>query len=262
MLIAVARFVVASVLLFPFVLRGGHLKTLRTLSMTNIGFVLLAGIFLAIELLLWTYSLELTTILVSTTLLNTNMLWAALFETTLLKQKLKQTTLIGVLVAFSASIFLVVSGGAVITNAPRPVLGNIVAALSAIALAAYLVVGRHQRGSIPLLPYIWLVYTAAALIGIVVLFFTGTPVTGYVPAAYFWLFMVAFVSQIIGHSTMNLALRFFPATYVGVTQQIIPGLSAALGLVILAEVPSLPQIGASVVVLAGVVIATLGQRRG
>ncbi len=261
MLIAVLRFFIASAVLLPFVIRGGHFKAYRSMSLGEIGFVILAGVFLALELLLWTYSLELTTILVSTTLLNTNMLWAALFETTVLREKLKHTTLIGMLIAFSAGVFLVISGGMFITNAPRPVLGNIIAAISAVALAAYLIVGRRQRGTMPLLPYIWLVYTAAALIGGVVLLATQTPVIGYTAPAYFWLFMVALVSQIIGHSSINLAVRYFSATYVGVAQQLIPGISAFLGFILLAERPSLPQIIASVVVLSGVLIATLGQRQ-
>lgn len=261
LLIVVARFSLASLLLFPFIVRNGHLASIRQISLNNLRYVLLAGVFLAVELLLWTVSLEFTIILISATLLNTNMLWAAIMETTLLGDRLKTNVIIGMLVAFSGGLYLLIAGDAISTSGSRPVLGNALAAVSAIALAAYLVVGRKQRGSMPLLPYIWLVYTVAALIGIVVLIISRTPVLGYSSSGYFWLIMVAVTSQVIGHSSMNFAVRHFTATYVGVTQQVIPGLSAVFAFFWFDELPTIAQVIATLVVLSGVLIATLGHRR-
>ena len=63
------------------------------------------------------------------------------------------------------------------------------------------------RGRLSLLPYIWLVYSCAAVVLLVVVLIMGLPMTGYSPQGYLWLVATALVPQLIGHSSLNFALK-------------------------------------------------------
>jgi drug/metabolite transporter (DMT)-like permease len=69
------------------------------------------------------------------------------------------------------------------------------------------------------------------------------------------------VPQLIGHSSFNYAVRYFSATFVGITVQTEPILSAIIAYFAFNEVPLPLQIVGSTAVLVGVIMASLGQER-
>jgi drug/metabolite transporter (DMT)-like permease len=87
------------------------------------------------------------------------------------------------------------------------------------------------------------------------------PLTGYSNEAYLWLLAIALIPQLIGHSSFNYALKQLSATYIGIASQLEPAFSAILAYLAFREVPSEWQTRGSVVILIGVVVATLGQAR-
>ncbi|NDJ63154.1 MAG: DMT family transporter, partial [Chloroflexi bacterium] len=153
------------------------------------------------------------------------------------------------------------AGAEDIGSGSNPLLGGGLALAGAMAVAVYLVIGRTVRAKLSLLPYIWLVYGVAAVFLTVLLPVTGTPLTGYSPDGYLWILVLALVPQLIGHSSFNYALRYVSATYVGVATQLEPISSAIAAFILLGEVPLELQIYGSGLVLVGVTLATLGQRR-
>jgi drug/metabolite transporter (DMT)-like permease len=133
--------------------------------------------------------------------------------------------------------------------------------MGAVAVAVYFIIGRKLRGSLSLLAYIWLVYSCAALVLLLAVVLTGVPILGYPSQAYLWLVGLAIIPQLMGHTSFNYVLKFFPATYVSIATQLEPAASAAIAYFLFSEVPSVVQIIGSIVILAGILLATLGQSR-
>ena len=74
-----------------------------------------------------------------------------------------------------------------------------------------------------------------------------------------YVFLLAVLSQLIGHSGMNYALRYLPATIIGVSAQLIVISSAILAFFIFAEIPTIFQVIGSGIIIIGVIFAIRGQ---
>ncbi|NCO31663.1 EamA family transporter, partial [bacterium] len=96
-------------------------------------------------------------------------------------------------------------------------LGNFLALAGAWMVAGYLLIGRRLRAKMSLVPYIFVVYSIAAVALIVIMFASSETPLGYSPITYVWMLLLALVPQLIGHSTYNWALRYMPAALVAVT---------------------------------------------
>jgi len=261
LLIAGARLTIASLLLTPFVLRG-HWESLSKLTRSELGFAALSGVFLALHFVTWITSLEYTTVLISVVLVSTGPIWVALLERFFLGTSIPGAVLIGLgATVFGGVLIALASGGDLSAMGSNPMLGSILALGGAMALAIYLIVGRKLRADIPLLPYIWLVYGFAAITLIVVLLLTRTPITGYPADSYLWLVCVALLPQLVGHTSFNYALKYLPATLVGVIGQTEPIGSSLMAMIAFNEVPGGLALVGSLCILAGVVGASLGQTR-
>ena len=84
---------------------------------------------------------------------------------------------------------------------------------------------------------------------------------GYSPKTYILFLAIALIPQVIGHTTVNWALKYFTATAVAVIILGEPIGASILALVILGETLSAVKIIGGVVILTGVTIAILAEPR-
>ncbi|MBL8117658.1 MAG: DMT family transporter [Anaerolineae bacterium] len=257
LLIATSRMVIASLILTPFVL-GKHRSEITRLQSHQLGWALVSGLFLAIHFASWIKSFEYTSVLVGVVLVTTSPLWAAILERIFLNSPLNRWVGLGLIIGIAGSVIVAIPANGIRMEAN---LGSILALIGAVAVAVYYVLGRKLRAHLSLLVYIWLVYGFAAIFLLIVSIATGIPVTGYSLNGYLWLIAIAIIPQIIGHSSFNYALKYFPASYVGVAGQLEPVLSSVIALFLFNEYPLPVQIIGSGVILVGVIIASLGQNR-
>jgi drug/metabolite transporter (DMT)-like permease len=255
-LIAASRMVIAALVLTPITLRR-YGKEIQGLQRSQLLLAAASGLFLAIHFATWVKSFEYTSVLVGVVLVNTNPLWAAILEVVFLRAKLGRWVIIGLVVGILGSVVVALpSSGSLHFEAN---LGSLLALIGAFAVAVYFVIGRNLRATLSLLPYIWLVYSCAAIFLMVLVLATGTPILGYSLKGYLFLVLTALIPQLIGHSSLNFALRYFPASYVGIAAQLEPALSAIVAFLLFTEIPTGLQIIGSVVILCGVILASLGQ---
>ena len=139
--------------------------------------------------------------------------------------------------------------------------GNFLALLGALTITGYLIIGRKLRSNISLIPYIFMVYGMAAIVLIVILFASGNSPFGYTPKTYGWIFLLAALPQLIGHSTFNWILKYMPATFVAVTTLGEPIGSATLAFFILNETPTLAVVIGGVFILTGIYLASLSPNK-
>lgn len=255
-LIAASRLTIASLVLTPITL-SRHGSELRKLHRNHVMLAVVSGLFLAIHFATWVKSFEYTSVLVGVVLVNTNPLWAAILEFIFLRTKLGRWVLIGLVLGILGSIVVALpSGGSLQFEANT---GSLLALIGAVAVAVYFVIGRNLRATLSLLPYIWLVYGCSAIFLIILVIVTGVPVVGYSFKGYLLLVATALIPQLIGHSSLNFALRYFPASYVGIAAQLEPVLSAIVAFLLFTEIPTGLQIVGSAIILSGVVLASVGQ---
>ena len=67
---------------------------------------------------------------------------------------------------------------------------------------------------------------------------TRTPVKIYQPVTYIFLILLAIIPQLIGHSSLNWALKYLSTTYVSIAQMGEPIGSTILAIFIFQEIPS------------------------
>jgi drug/metabolite transporter (DMT)-like permease len=266
LVIAALRMTIATLLIAPIALLRHH-QDLRNLSRREIVLCALAGLFLAAHFATWITSLEYTSVASSVVFVATGPLWVALLSPILLNETLSRVAIVGLGLAILGGTIIGLSDACVIRNGihcpdagqilqGRAVWGNFLALLGACAISGYLIIGRKLRGQISLIPYIFMVYGIAAVALIIVMFAAGQSPLGYPREAYGWIFLLAAVPQLIGHSTFNWLLRYLPAAFVAVTTLGEPIGSAILAYFILNETPGIATVIGGIFILFGIYLAS------
>jgi drug/metabolite transporter (DMT)-like permease len=268
--IAALRLTIASLVLAPIAFKH-YRKEKYVIKRRDLFLGLLSGLFLAIHFATWISSLEYTSVASSVVLVSTGPLWVALLSPIFLKEKLSRSALIGLFLTLIGGAVIGLSGTCVWDNGlscpdlveilhGQAMWGNFLAVVGAWAVTGYLIIGRRLRSTLPLIPYIFIVYSIAALVLIIVMFSAGETPFGYQPNTYLWLLLLALLPQLIGHSIYNWALRFLPAAFVAVTTLGEPIGSVILAYFILQEKPALTVLLGGTLILCGIYLASRGNR--
>jgi drug/metabolite transporter (DMT)-like permease len=224
------------------------------------------GVALAVHFAAWFESLEWTSIAASVTLVQAQPAFVAVGAWLFLDERVGARTALGVAVALGGMALL--SAGDLLAGAavagPRPLYGNALAVLGAVAAAAYFLVGRSLRQRVPLLPYVTVVYAACALA--LLAFVAGSVVQGdgSVAARLFdhpsrdWLLFLAMAvgPGLFGHTVLNWALAHVESSVVSVSLLGEPVGATLLGVALLGEVVGPVTVLGGAVVLAGVALTT------
>ena len=276
LVIAAVRLALASLALAPFALSRHH-EEIRSLTRRDWALATLAGLFLSVHFATWITSLEYTTIVSSVVLVSTGPLWVALLSPIFLKETPTRWVWIGMTLALMGGIIVGLGDSCVTTLseantvegqiiscppladllAGSAFLGNFLALLGAWTVAGYLMIGRNLRAKISLVPYIFIVYSVAAIALIIYTLAASETPFGYPPITYLWMLCLALVPQLIGHSTYNWALRYMPASLVSITTLGEPIGSAILAFFLLGETPTALTLLGGTFILVGIYLSTL-----
>lgn len=270
LVIAAVRLTLASLALAPFALFQ-HKDEIRSLTRREWALAILSGIFLSIHFASWITSLEYTTIVSSVVLVSTGPLWVAILSPIFLKETPSRWVWIGMILALLGGIIVGLGDACALANsrlvcpplsdlvAGSAFWGNFLALLGAWTVAGYLMIGRNLRAKISLIPYIFIVYSIAAIALLVYVFIAKQSLLGYPQLTYVWMLALALIPQLIGHSTYNWALRYMPASLVSITTLGEPIGSAILAFFILGESPSALTLLGGGFILAGIYLASISK---
>jgi drug/metabolite transporter (DMT)-like permease len=268
LVIAAYRLTMASLVLLPIAVTRQRAE-LKRLGRVDLTLALLSGFFLALHFAAWITSLELTTVASSVVFVTTTPLWVALLTPLVLKEPLTRPVLVGMGLALTGGIVVGLSDSCSWSQAGllcpslgeflggKAFLGDLLALFGAWMAAGYLLIGRRLRAGMSLMAYIFVVYSAAAVILVGIMFLSGQKPFGYPPQTYLWLTLLALVPQLLGHSTFNWALGYLPAAFVSITLLGEPIGSTILAYFLLSEIPSSIKIAGAVLILAGIYVASL-----
>ena len=269
--IAAFRLGLAALLLLPYTIYK-YPQELRSLSRSDLGFVLLAGFFLAVHFGVWITSLEYTSVASSVVFVTTTPLWVSLMAPIFLREKTPRIAFLGMLIAFLGGVIIAFSDVCIWSIegiscssmkgifGTRSLLGDFLALLGAIAAAAYLMIGRHIRRGVSLTPYVFLVYSVAGLFLVTgMLISEGVPPI-YPAKVYVWLVALAILPQLVGHSIFNWSLKYLPTGYVSINLLGEPIGTIILAYIFLNETPSGTKLFGAILILAGIGLTSFFQQ--
>jgi drug/metabolite transporter (DMT)-like permease len=230
---------------------------LKSLTGRDIKLAVLSGFFLALHFATWISSLDYTSVTNSVVLVNTNPLWVGLLAPLITKDRIKKATAI--------SIFISVAGGIVIgagdfAAGGKAIVGDLLALAGSVCAAFYLLLGRNLRRKLSLLSYIMVCYGSAAVILWTMVFCFDLPVTGFNPKTLKAFWAMALITQLIGHTSYNWALRWFSTSLIAVSLLGEPVGSTILAYLIFNEGLTWSKVVGGTLILAAIYIAASGEK--
>lgn len=272
LVIAGYRLGIAAGLLWPIALLR-HRVELRSFSRGKLRLACFSGLFLAAHFGTWVASLEYTTVASSLVLVSMAPLFVGLLAPVTLNEPLRRNVLLGLLIALFGTLVIGLGdtcaweGGLICPQLSDllgavSIRGDLLALLGALTVSGYMLIGRRLRPTVPLIPYITVTYSVAAVSLFAAAIVAGETLWGFPTQAYLFFLLLALVPQLIAHSTYNWTLRYLPVTVVSIMLLGEPVASSMLAYALLREQPSWLMVGGGITVLVGVGIASWRTARG
>lgn len=257
--IAIWRLIFSLVIVVPLVAARRGWREWARLGRRDVALALAAGLMLALHFWSWNASIELTSVAASVVLVNLHPIIVAIASALLLHEPPTRLQWMGIAVAMIGA--LIIAGDAALeglaVTGRRALLGDALAVVGAITVAAYYLAGRKLRGTLGLWPYVALVYGAALLALLAFAAVADVRVRGQ-PGRELAIFAaLALGPMLLGHTGMNWALRYVPAFVVSLAL-----LCEPIGATILAaalpgirEIPPFLTLVGGALVLGGIALA-------
>jgi drug/metabolite transporter (DMT)-like permease len=246
------RMGMATVLLVPWVLRDARRHVLPR-GRRQISLVLMSGVLLAGHFLLWTASLQYTSIAASVLLVSVHPIIVTPLGRRLLGERVSRRTLVAVVVALVGMVVTCAGDFRVDSHAFG---GDLLAIGGAVCLAGYLLIGRGVRSELGVAGYSAIVYAVVCVIAALTAIAGGTAHLPS-PKVAFACLGLAVVCTLGGHTVYNWALRHVQVLLVSLSFLGEPPLAALLALAFFGAVPGLATIAGGVLILAGLALALI-----
>jgi drug/metabolite transporter (DMT)-like permease len=256
--IAAYRVGLASLIIAPVVWIKAKNEIIN-LSRREVLLAALSGFFLALHFAAWISSLGYTSIANSVVLVNTNPMWVGILTPLITGERIGKASIAGIVISVAGAAVI---GAGDYAGGDNALLGDFLALIGGICAAFYLLIGRNLRRKLSLAAYVMVCYgSAAVFLWIAVLSF-GMQITGYSAVTVASFFGLAVVSQIIGHTCFNWALRWFTPGLVAVTLLGEPIGSTMLAYIIFDEKLTLLKLVGGSLILAAIYISASAERSG
>ncbi|MCQ4080220.1 DMT family transporter [Streptomyces sp. RB6PN25] len=256
--IAFWRNAIAVGALSPFALLR-HRAEVRRMGRRAVLLSAAAGAVLALHFGLWLPSLSMTSVASSTALVTTTPIWTTL----ILRLRGQRRPALVWAGSALAILGVVMISGVDLSMSPRALLGDALALGAGIAAAGYVLIGAEVRRTVSTTAYTYVCYSTTSLVLLVACLLSGASLgSGY--DAQTWLKLVALTvaAQLLGHSLIN---RVVHGLGPSVTSTAIlletPG-AALVAAVWLGQRPPAATYPALLVILAGLAMVILSDRRG
>jgi drug/metabolite transporter (DMT)-like permease len=248
LVIAAWRLSLAALVLWPPTLVAAQ-PELRALSRRDLGLVFLSSLFLALHFALWITSLSYTTIATSVILVTSSPLFVAVFSYFVFRESISWNIVAGIGVCIAGTLLIGFDNW---SQGSMSLLGSVLAFLGALAVSGYLLIGRRLRQRMGILVYSSLTYTSSAVLLLAAALMAGERLFGYPGETYLWMALLAFGPQILGHLSLNWALRFVSATLITIAVLGEPVGTNILAFFIFHETPRLLETVGGVLILGGI----------
>jgi len=237
-----------------------HGNLFNSITKSEYRYMVLSAAFLACHFAAWITSLSYTSVASSVVLVQTSPVFVALGSALFFKEKPGVTGVIGILIAMAGGVIISRYDSAGQSGA---LFGNVLAVLGAIGASGYFLLGRKLRPTVDTFRYVAIVYSCAALFLLIpVLLINPAALWGYDLHVVAMLAAIALVPQVIGHTSINWALKYYSATAVAIVTLAESVCASLIAWLLLKESLPLYKIVGGVILLSGVVLVLYAESRG
>ena len=215
----------------------------------ELGFSVLSGLFLAIHFVLWFESLQHTSVASSTAIVCTEVIWVALGFCLFLKGRLSQKAVLAIIITFIGSVVIAYADS---STGGVHLYGDILALISAVAVAVYTLFGRIVRNNVSTSVYTYIVYVSCAVVLLGTCLFQNYGLFDYGMSAVVVGFLLSVFSTILGHSIFSWCLKYFTPAFVSASKLCEPVVATIMAGFLFSELPSVMQIFGGVMIIGGV----------
>jgi len=215
-----------------------------------------AGVALALHFATWIASLDYTTVAISTLLVSASPLWTALYDGLVRRRRFPLTVPLAFVAATLGLILITSSHHSAPPYPGHATLGALLALLGSVAFAAYLLLVREVRSVLRTRTIVLNTYTCAAIVLVLAaaVAHQGPPAL-HSTTAWGGILAMALVSQLLGHTGMNAALRWFSPSAVSFSTLLEPVIAAFLALLLFGEQLSGLAIAGAILLLGAIGLA-------
>lgn len=246
---------VVPLLLLARIVAGSTQRMTQGLDGRTVVLIAFAGVFFAVDLVLWHLGIVRTTLANATLLSNAASFLLPLWGFAVLRHRPGHRALAAMALALLGTMLLVGQSAGV---SARYVIGDLLCLGAALFYTFYLIVVDRVRGTVAPLPLLALSSLAGALAILPLALGSGN----FWPGDWTPLLALAISSQVIGQGLVVYAVGHLRPLVVGLTLLLQPAISGTIGALRFGEVPGpLAIIGALLVVVA-LVLVRLPERRG
>lgn len=214
--------------------------------------IALSGVCLGLHFTCWISSLYYTSVASASVLVTIHPIIMILVERLWFKRGFAKTTWIGVILAFGGSLLLGISDSQIEQDFADPLFGNFLALTAAVIFVVYLLIGQQIRKKREWIDYVFPVYFYAAAACVLIAVVLGKDLMNISTVGVWAGAGLAFGPQILGHGSMNYAVKYVSPTLLSTLILVEPLFASVLAFFLFAELPPVTSIIAMVIILGGV----------
>jgi len=205
------RLVIATVLLAP--LAGKRLRTLSRLTPAEWGLLVVASLALAGHFVTWTAAVQRTTVANAMVFFNINPVFTATAAFLIFRERVTWRLVVAIVVGV---LGVGVIGLADLSLRPEVMVGNLLAVLCSGMFTVYFLAGKRLRRKLDTTVYVSALYGVAAVFSMALIPLTGQPLLQYDKVTWLAFLLMALVPTMIGHTSLNAAVRYIDAGRISV----------------------------------------------
>jgi len=233
-------------------------KELAGLSIAQWIKSIISGVFLAFHFALWFESLLRTSVASSTAIVCTEVIWVALGYCIFMKGRLSRKAIFSIALAMTGSVVIAFSDS---MGGEAHLYGDLLSAVSAMAISVYILLGKSLRETMTATVYTYLVYAACSVTLVMLTAGQGYSVSDFTPSALLSGLLLGVFSTILGHSIFSWCLKYFSPAFVSASKLCEPVVAALVAAIVFAEIPKPLQIVGGIIVIIGVYLYSKEERK-
>ena len=230
----------------------------RPTSVRDFVLISMAGVYLAADVAVWHYSIQMTTVANSTLLANAAPVFVVLAGWILFGTRVTGTYMIGLAAAMTGVFIL---SRASLSLSEEHFIGDLLGVLTAVFYAAYQISVERLRKRFSTVTIMKYAIPASALIMLPVALASGDDLLPVTLAGWGFLIALAAGPQVFGQGLIAWALAHLPVAFASVSLLVQPVTAALVAWALFGEQIGAQQAVGGVIVLAGIMLARRGSIR-
>lgn len=218
------RLLIATLLLAPLAARQYGL--LRQLSRRDLILLFVAGAALATHFFAWIAAVQMSTVANAAVFFSVSPVIIALAGYFIFGERVGPRLLLSIGLGLAG---VVIIGWGDLQFRPEYLVGDLSSVACAVLFAVYFLVAKHVRPRLPSRVYVVVVYGSACVVSFATLFALRLPMVAYNDQTWLCFLLMALVPTMVGHTSLNHAVRYISASRISVatlSEPVLAGLVA------------------------------------